>query len=194
MRAVTYHTGVGRYADLAARLKASCDRFGLPCDVSVQPDRGDWTASLAVKPRVVLSALLATRGPVLWLDADCELLAPFPTPPAGCDFGVHNWCADPENPDGLQPEPVPLVASGGVMYVDYTAPALELMTRWIDGMERFPGHIDDQLMSDVYTAARPPLSPWWMPRRLNWMTGLWGAPPPGCVVRHDYTAGRHRDG
>ena len=143
---------------------------------------------------MILSKLLKHRSPILWLDADCELLAPFPKPPEGCDFGIHNWCHDPENPDSFQPDPAPLTASGGVMYLDYTAAAVELMVRWVDAMERNPTFVDDQCLSAVYNNVNPPVTPWWMERKLNWMTGLWGEPPHGSIVRHDYTAGQHRVG
>lgn len=194
MIVVSYYTGVGRYTALAQRLATSCERFGLQHHIEQHEDRGGWEASLAIKPRVILSALLRHRGAVLWLDADCELLAPFPQAPVGVDFGIHNWCADAENPNGMEPSPPPLVASGGVMYADYTAPVLELVVRWLDAMERNPARVDDQCLSAIYTATRPPVTPWWFGRQLNWMTGLWGKPPSDCIVRHDYTAGQHRAG
>ena len=94
----------GGDAGKAARLRASCERFGVEHDIREVPSvhqsiskRG--TADLAyTKPKLILDALARHRRPVLYIDADCEIVAE----PAlvgellgkGVEFAIYNWAAD----------------------------------------------------------------------------------------------------
>lgn len=111
------------YAAKAERLRRSCERFGLELELRRVPTvhRSISKAGSAdlryTKPRFILDALGRRRGPVLYVDADCEfrkapgligeLLAD------GVDFAIYNWAADRDS-DAYVPAPVVLGASDGV--------------------------------------------------------------------------------
>lgn len=95
------------HSRMAERLAASCDRFGLAYDLhevsAVHKStsvRGGDDAS-RTKPNFIRHLLDVHRKPILYLDADCEILSP-PTlidelVDAGRDFAIYNWGADPRN-------------------------------------------------------------------------------------------------
>lgn len=61
------------YEEAAARLKARAARHGVDVFIDVRPDRGVWRLNTAWKPHVIAAALAAAPGPVLFLDADCDV-------------------------------------------------------------------------------------------------------------------------
>lgn len=79
----------GKYEELASRLHAQCVQLGIKADVTVEaPPEGtksvrDWACRQ--KPRVIRAALEKHKRPVLFIDADDELLA-MPSFPV-CDVG-----------------------------------------------------------------------------------------------------------
>ena len=111
------------YADKAARLLASCERFGIAHDIRRVPSvhqsisrRG--TPDLAfTKPAFILDALARHRRPVLYIDADCEIRAA----PAligellgqGVEFAIFNWAAD-RHTEAYLPAPIVLGTPDGV--------------------------------------------------------------------------------
>jgi hypothetical protein len=95
------------YADRAERLRASCERFGLPYLLQEVPTihnsisaRG--TPDLRYTKANFIRTLLEQRGqPVLYVDTDCVFRA-YPALldeflDGGTDFAVFNWAADPDN-------------------------------------------------------------------------------------------------
>lgn len=74
---VNWHTP--EYAGEAARLRASLERFRLPHTLVCEASLGSWGRNCNHKPSFIREALAsgnADGGPVCWLDADTELLAP----------------------------------------------------------------------------------------------------------------------
>jgi hypothetical protein len=192
MIVTSFYTNNGKYPALAARLRASCERLAIRHHIVELPDNGDWKSSNNFKPHLIMSTLLDNREPVLWCDADCEILAP-PEIPDSADFAEYNWKADLKPAWKVKYDPSILLGSGGVIYFKYTAPALELLVRWVAQMNLNPAAIDDQVLDVVYNQIRPPVTAHWLDKRYNWMTGLFGMKPPAdCVIRHDYIKGGHR--
>ena len=189
----SFYSPNGRYPALAARLNRSCERFGLRAHIQMLQDGGDWNRTTANKVNYLLQCLLDYRCPVLWLDADCELMA-LPTLlwQGAPDFAVYNWHADTANVNAVPYDPHKLLSSGGVIYFTYTAPAIELLVRWRDAMMLAPTSIDDQTLDMVWAQTRPPVRQLWLPKQYNWMTGLFGDPTSDVVIRHDYIDGAHR--
>lgn len=92
------------YSQKAARLAASCEKFGLSFEIhevptihrSISPAGTDDLSY--TKPNFIRHLIASHRKPVLYVDADCEFVA---DPVAisclvdeRCDFAVYNWCAD----------------------------------------------------------------------------------------------------
>jgi hypothetical protein len=95
------------YRDGAERLAASCDRLGLAYEIHEVPAvhksisvRGSDDASYT-KPNFIRHLLAAHRKPILYLDADCEILSPLvlinQLVQKRCDFAIYNWGADEHN-------------------------------------------------------------------------------------------------
>jgi len=92
------------YSEKAARLAASCEKFGLPYEFHEVPSvhcsiSAHGTADPSfTKANFIHHLLKMHNRPVLYLDADCEVVA---RPDliselvrSGCDFAVYNWLAD----------------------------------------------------------------------------------------------------
>jgi hypothetical protein len=66
------------------------------------------------------------------------------------------------------------------------------LLRWIAALTAKPSGVDDQVLDTVFNARnRPPVRPIWLPKRFNWMTGLYGEAPPECIIRHDFVNRKH---
>lgn len=193
MKVISFYTNHGKYPELAARLKASCNRFDLPHSVVEIPDAGDWTKCNSAKAGFILSKLLDNRGPVLWVDCDCEFRRS-PLPEFVGDFACYNWHGDRENVNRFPHEPSKLRSSGGVLYFGYTAPAIEMIIRWVDAVDANPHLREDIVLDEVFNRVKPPVNPLWLGKKWNWMDGLYGPPQDDCVIYHEFTCGAHRDG
>ena len=84
---VSYFTTDTPYEALAAGLRASLDRHGLPHRIEPVPSRGSWVANTGLKARVVEAAWRDSDRPVCWIDADAAMLRP-PTFLMGNPFDV----------------------------------------------------------------------------------------------------------
>lgn len=62
------------YAEHAERLRTSCQRFGYRHWIQMVPGTGSWLSNCNMKADFIREALLASDEPVLWLDADAEIM------------------------------------------------------------------------------------------------------------------------
>ena len=194
MIVVSFFTRNGSYPQLAHRLSHSCTKLGLHHRIIEVADRGQWKSLVNLKADVIQQVIFEFRRPVLWVDVDCEILK-LPTLlwEEEHDFGVYNWHADSDNANRFPFDPARMRCSSGVLWFRYTAPAIELLTRWRTAIAANPQGIDDQILDEVYNSTRPPVRPLWLPRTYNFMTRLYGEATPEVVIRHDYIEGGHRD-
>lgn len=188
----SFFTGQGHYADLATQLRTSCERLAQRYSIVEIQDAGSWGATNNLKPGIILAALLNSREPILYCDADCELMA-VPKIPDEADFGCLNWKAHPQLSERFGYDPGTLLSSGGVLYFGYTAPAIELLIRWQEAITKNPQGVDDHLLNDVVNNFRPPIKAWWMPPQMNWMDGLWGPPTADTIIWHKFANRAHRE-
>lgn len=110
------------YAAKAERLRRSCERFGLRHELRRVPSVHQSISKAGTpdlrytKPLFILEVLEKRRGPVLYVDADCE----FRAPPAligellarGTEFAIYNWAAD-RNTEAYLPAPIVMGAPDG---------------------------------------------------------------------------------
>ena len=129
---VSYYTTDTPYEGLAADLRASLDRHGLPHRIEPVASRGSWVANTGLKARVIQAAWQESGRPVCWIDADAAILRP----PA---FLMGN------------PFDVAFVRRGGwedISYLIYlnTAPAVgRLLAEWVRLCDEYP-HVWDQVL------------------------------------------------
>jgi len=144
--------------------------------------------------------LLQHRKPVIWLDIDTTVWK-YPGLLFGEeDFAIYNWYADLNHHlEGMieyNPDATNLFCSGGVQKWGYTAPAIELLIRWIRAIhESDKSKGDDPVLDYVFNKFQPPVKPLWLPKTYNRMdkhTWHWQSVPlDQVVINHDYTAGQH---
>ncbi|WP_374326604.1 hypothetical protein [Paracoccus pantotrophus] len=73
---VSYYTIDTPYEALAADLRTSLDRHGLPHRIERVASRGSWVANTGLKARVIQAAWQDSGRPVCWIDADAAILRP----------------------------------------------------------------------------------------------------------------------
>ena len=66
------------YRLLAKQLEESCKRFGLEYSIREMADTGSWNSNCGMKPTFIADMLAHFDEPVLWVDADAEIVAPLP--------------------------------------------------------------------------------------------------------------------
>jgi hypothetical protein len=74
---ISFYTDDLLYRMEAARLIASCERFGLEAEIEEIPSFGSWELNCAYKPFFIHEKLQLHRRPVLWVDADAVWMRPF---------------------------------------------------------------------------------------------------------------------
>ncbi len=188
MHVVSYYTGEGTYKEFADKLRASCERFAIPCTIERVDSSRDWTRNLHMKSAFVLKHLNRMREPVAWMDCDCEIMEPPEILVRGGshDFMIYNWLADPER---APTTPTPkAISSGGVFWANTTSLAQQVLYRWATACERQPTLRDDVIFNGVYESWKGPRPRFrWLPRSYNRMDMLWPDVKP--VINHVYRNG-----
>ncbi|MCV2863859.1 hypothetical protein [Defluviimonas sp. WL0075] len=148
---VSYYTSDTPYEALAAQLRASLDRYGLPHRIEAIPSRGSWVANTGLKARFIERVWAETEGPICWLDADAAVLRP-----------VGFLC---ENPFDFA-----IVRRGGwedlsgFLYFGKSPAAEKLVQTWSQLCAANP-HVWDQVLLSLawFTVARhEPLASMWL--------------------------------
>jgi hypothetical protein len=194
MLVVSYFTRNGTYPEQAERLVASCERFGLRKLIQEIPDKGSWHQSCNFRVKWLFEKLIDARESILYMDCDCEVKKLpdllFGTP---VDFAAYNFAADPDpkNRQWTAYNPERLLVSGGVLYFAYTAPALELIARWISALDQDPATLQtDPILDLVYNVSRIPMQTLWLPKEYNRLNDRWPNIDP--VIDHHYLKGGSR--
>ncbi len=149
---VNFYTIDTPYAEKAKRLKASCDKLGVPCVIEGIANQGSWELNCAFKSRFVLRQWRELGTPVLWLDADAIVHRP-PTLLAGndADFAIHKvdrW-----------------EFASGTAYFNQTPNALRLLERWVEKCVQSPNVWDQHCLDSAWEeiSCEFPLKTFWLP-------------------------------
>jgi hypothetical protein len=200
---ISFYTSNGNYPGLALQLRRSLERFDLAHEIHCVPPFADWAQGCRFKSSFILQMLMKHRRPVVWMDVDTEVVKQPDLLFGPEDFAIYNWFADShhhlEDAIGRGEFRGSLLCSGGVQKWGYTAPAMELLMRWISGFATHDWTRGDDLVLDaVFSQHRPPVHPLWLPKTYNRMAGLsphWAClPQHQVVIEHHYQQGRHREG
>lgn len=147
------------YADEAAELAASLDRFDLAAVISAVPDLGSWQANTRHKPTFLRSMREKyPRRPLVWLDADARVVRkPSLEWLEAYDLGVHYF-------GGRE-------LASGTVYLGPSHESYELCRRWEWRCERQP-ELSDQQALQVEAEAMPGLAVFKLPASLCFIDGL----------------------
>ena len=133
MLIVSFYTPA--YAEHARVLRASCDRFNYAHHIQPRASVGKWVANCNMKPSVVLEALEGAVAPVLWLDADAEILRPLDDLEAiTADFAIY------QQPDTSTKSRF----RSGTVFFRPTADSVALVQDWADRAAKEPIRVWDQ--------------------------------------------------
>lgn len=195
MLVVSFYTNNGTYPEQARRLAASCDKFGLKFLIKEITDKGSWQNVCNYRPKFLLETLINTREALLWLDCDCEIMSP-PTLLYGpsCDFAAYNFSADPDEDvrQWCPYDPNKLLISGGVQYVTYSAPAIEMLYRLNELFVNNPETMETDPIHDLcFNRERIPMKTLWLPKSYNRLSDRWPDIIP--VIDHHYKRGASRE-
>ncbi len=118
---ITYYTTGSPYENLAKNLEESLNKFNLKNRIYEKPDKGSWAKNVWYKSGVILDTLKEYKEPVVWLDADAEVVKDpskmFDS--LTCDLGVHVR---------TRKEGWSIFAS--TLYFGYTPMGLEIAEEW----------------------------------------------------------------
>lgn len=192
MDIVSFYTGEGAYKDFAAKLRASCERHGITPHIEQLESTGVWARNNSRKPAFMQRKLLELKRPIIWCDADCEVIE-FPAMLAdpGVDLAIFNWAADEQDPLSTRAvdQTCPILRStSGVIYFAYTPVALQLMYQWVANATKQPTIPDDTVLDNTFARWKgAKMKRLWLPRAYNRMDLRWPHVKP--VINHVYRDG-----
>ena len=137
----SFHTGPG-YAEHAAELVATLDRFGLRHDVRGLPDAGAWALNCGRKASYLLQMRADHPGESLvWVDADARVRRdPDLFRSLDCDLAAH-WR------NGVE-------LLSGTLYIGERETAGELLEAWRDECTANPTEWDQRCLARVLDSKR----------------------------------------
>lgn len=178
-RIVSFYTADNDYAEHAARLRGTLDRFGL--DHILQPidSRGRWEHNCAYKAEFLLEQWQASDRPIVWLDADATVEAlPDLFSALTADVALHKWTWNHAEQDrGWE-------FCSGTLYFGKSAHAEALLAQWLLRCQADPLTWDQVHLASAWCdiSAVRPLKTSWLPRAYLHIDGAPGVEP--TVIRH----------
>ncbi len=126
---ISYFTKGSLYEKDAKQLQASCERFGLEYLIEGIEPFGKWHHHTCYKPTYILQKMETLKRPVLWIDADAEIVQK-PTLFAGLDCDISLRVFDRFPPDH------PSYAYTATLYLNHTPNTLALVRTWASAGDR----------------------------------------------------------
>jgi hypothetical protein len=124
------------YEPLAMRLKASCKKWNIPYYIAPLESQASWEENCSLKSRFVLETLERLKTPLLWVDADAEILQPLPFFfPYDLATVIHEEL----------PHEHPSKVVSCVIYTSYTPKVIETLKKWIERCDAYGGKEWDQI-------------------------------------------------
>lgn len=197
---VSFFTDNPPYPQMAKRLETSCRQHGLEHVIEPLgpeppgPPPPTWIQTVALKGEYCLQKAMELKRPILWVDADGEILR-HPGLLYDCedDFAVY---AEPRprkwRPVGRSMLELPAAWEGppkwfltGTLYFGYTPHALAFLEEWAKVASARSRDYQQLLLQEVWCRVKP--STLWLPQRYCWIKGKAWHPdqqgPP--VIAHD---------
>lgn len=127
MKIISYYTRNTLYEKDAARLRTSCEKFEFAADIEGIDPFGKWHEHICYKPVFILKKLKELKQPLLWIDADGEVVEKFPLEPFDCDLSIRTFAHFPKD------HPCHLLTA--TIFIDYTPESLSLMEAWAEACQ-----------------------------------------------------------
>ena len=189
---VSFYSGDPIYAKYAERLEASCRQWGLPHVIApLVTHLNDWVEITNLKGRFLLHTMRKLARPLLWIDADGELLAePKLLYDCDADFGVfakdrgkRKWKPIGRPPMEL-PELWPDELGGkwflsGTVFLNNTRGAMELLDCWASLAAADMRGYEQYQLQEAWCETRP--NTIWLPETYCQIRRA----KPDTVIRHD---------
>ena len=138
---ISYFTRNTPYEKDAAHLKASCERVGLETSIEGIDSFGKWHEHVCYKPTFIHQKLKELKRPLLWVDADGELVQkPTLFSTLDCDLALRRFDHFPTD------HPCYLFAS--TIYLNYNPATLSLTQSWAEGCHQALQETPDLEISD----------------------------------------------
>lgn len=131
-----------RYVEASEKLGASCEKFGLPCRIAVKDgEPKDPRDAKRLKPELLLESIVGDDGPVMWVDADAEVVAPLVFPP-----GIHlfDMAAFKTN-----------CWESTVLYCNRTPATFRVLDHWAARLHGDDWQYDSEVLTDVIKQQNP---------------------------------------
>ena len=175
---VSFYTCNTPYEVEVRRLLESCERFQLETYVECRDSIGNWHLNCCQKGPFVLECLHRFQRPVLWLDADAEVVAyPKLFEEAEFDFGVYI---------GEQ-------LNSGTAFFAYTPKALTLVDLWAALCQRRARSLDQVLLDQAYRRLKRELKTRLLPQSYcKVFDAPWRDAEQKPVIVHHQASRRHR--
>jgi hypothetical protein len=154
---VSFATDDTFYRACLHRLRLSVVVHDLEYRFEIRRPVGDWKANCAMKARFCLEKLNAIKGPILWLDADAEIIKMSWRGANALLVGNPDFAA--YIPELLSPTMrFPQVNSrllSGTIYFNNTARAKALCEEWVRQCNQHPDRLDQESLFEAMCIVRP---------------------------------------
>jgi hypothetical protein len=139
---VSYFTFGTQYEQEVRALEVTLREFGLEHRIEGRENRGDWRLNCAQKADFIWDMMKAHPGrPIVWVDADARIMSrPVLFDELDCDVAYHLR-------HGVE-------LLSGTVYFGPTAPAQELVMRWIEACKRQPEAWDQLTLAETVEEMR----------------------------------------
>ncbi|WP_167315787.1 class I SAM-dependent methyltransferase [Paraburkholderia phytofirmans] len=159
-KVVCFFTGDNEYAEHAARLRSTLERFGVDHEFKEINSMGAWELNCAYKAKFILECWGNSDVPVVWIDADATIEAnPSLFQSVNADFGVHKWHGKTNDEQGWQ-------FASGTLYFGKSENARKLLEQWILRCEADPATWDQEHLCSAWCDVSSVISlkTVWLPR------------------------------
>ena len=134
---ISFYTIDTPYQKEVERLRASCERFGIEHHIAGLPSRGRWEHNCAMKGLFIRDRLEEFRRPVLWIDADGEIVAPleyFDDTPF--DLACYVQWSEDRQPPRMDSREMPFMS--GTLYFNFTTGGRRAAEVWANYCQANP--------------------------------------------------------
>lgn len=140
---VSFYTAQTGYEEEAKRLGKSLRKHDIEYEILPVPSRGDWISNCAMKAEFIERMLVEYGQPVVWLDADAEVMKPLELFQCALfDFAVR------EREQKIHPRFGPW--NSGTLYFGTSPKAMELVSLWADRSTARPEELDQLSLYEAW--------------------------------------------